>query len=433
MSSIDFVTDLPVELRPDPGRTVVRPYAPGADPRAPGTTPEARARRIAERILAMDDASVAAEVERLLAEYSDRYGCISCVFMRRFHEVNGELIRRCSPGPDRALLIGAYFCHEYAYEAAALFNPSIVPHPDQSDMPSDTIRFVLSLRGVGEGHVSSVTFRTGTCRANGALAIDPPNPRSIVPRIEPLADGSPEEDGVRITCDESHDLSETVIFPVTAHQRNGIEDLRLLRFVEEDGSTVYYGTYTAYSGQAGRQELLETRDFRTFDLRPLRGDATTSKGLALFPRRVDGRYAALGRQDNETLWFVQSDQIDTWNGGVQVIVPKWPWEFTQMGNSGAPIEIDEGWLVLTHGVGAMRNYGIGACLLDRDDPSKLLARMREPLLRPAPGDHRGYVPNVIYSCGAMVHGRMLVLPYGVADSFATIATVPLDRLLAAMT
>ncbi len=432
MSKAEFVTRLPVLLRPDPGRVVIRPYEPAADARAHNPTDRPRAQRIADRVLALDDASVREELDRLAEDYSGRYRDVACVFMQRFHEVSGPIIEKGPVDHDRALLIGGYFSHEYSYEAAALFNPSIVPHPDQSNLPPDTIRFVLSLRGVGEGHISSVTFRTGTCGPAGAVSIDPPSGRSIVPRVEKTPNGAASDSSVRIVCDGGHDLSEVVIFPITPSQRNGIEDVRLVRFIDDDASVTYFGTYTAYSGQAVRQELLRTTDFHTFDLRALEGDATASKGMALFPRRIDGRYAMLGRQDNENLWFLTSDDLYKWDGGVKTVAPRWPWEFVQIGNCGSPIEIDEGWLVVTHGVGVVRNYGIGVCLLDRRDPSKLLARMKRPLLRSDAEERAGYVPNVAYSCGAMVHGRMLVLPYAIADSFTTFATVPLDQLLAAM-
>ena len=282
-----------------------------------------------------------------------------------------------------------------------------------------------------EGHISSVTFRTGVCGPGGNVSIDPPSPRPIVLQTEAITSDA-SEPGVRIFCDGSHDLSEVVIFPTTPSQRNGIEDVRLVRFVDDDGTTTYFGTYTAFSGQAIRQELLRTPDFRTFDLLPLRGNATDSKGMALFPRRVDGKFAMIGRQDNENIWFLTSNDVYDWNGGVKTVSPRWPWEFVQMGNCGSPIEIDEGWLLITHGVGTVRNYCIGACLLDRKDPSKLLARVTQPLLRPDTAEREGYVPNVTYSCGAMVHGRTLVLPYAVADSFTSFATMPLDQLLAAM-
>jgi predicted GH43/DUF377 family glycosyl hydrolase len=233
-------------------------------------------------------------------------------------------------------------------------------------------------------------------------------------------------------CEDGYSLSETVIFPSTPAQRNGMEDLRLVRFVDDDGAITWFGTYTAYSGGGIRQELLHTRDFRSFGLDPFRGPAGTGKGMALFPRRVDGRYAMLGRADNETISLSFSNDLYEWLTGTTIIAPRWPWEFVQIGNCGSPIELEEGWLVLTHGVGPMRNYALGACLLDRDDPSKLLGRMTWPLIRPDATERKGYVPNVVYSCGALLHGRMLVLPYAVADSFTTFATMPVDRLLAAM-
>lgn len=432
VSAAEFVIQMPVVLKPDPSRTVIRPYLPAANPHGGSDGPSQRARELAERVLALDEASAAGEVNRLLDEYSSRYDCVSCVFTRRFNEVNGELIRRCRPGPDRSLLVGAYFCHEYSYEAAALFNPSVAPHPDQSDLAGEEVRFVMSLRAVGEGHVSSITFRTGIWSPPDGLRMDPPHPRSVVPRIEALPGALDASDAIRIVCDDRHELSQCVLFPATPSQRHGLEDLRLVRFVDDDTSVMFLGTYTAYSGHAGRQELLVTSDFRTFDLAPLTGDATTSKGMALFPRRLAGRYAAIGRQDNQTLWFAQSNNLHVWNAASQLLLPRWPWEFTQMGNCGSPIEIDEGWLVLTHGVGAVRNYAIGACLLDRDEPTRVLARLREPLLRSAPREHAGYVPNVTYSCGGLVKGRSLLLPHGVADNFTAMASVPLDALLAAM-
>ena len=238
--------------------------------------------------------------------------------------------------------------------------------------------------------------------------------------------------GVKLLCGGSYTLSETVLFPMTPSQRQGIEDLRLVRFIEDDGSVHYYGTYTAFSGATARSELLDTEGFHNFDMRPLRGDATGGKGMALFPRRVGGRYAMLSRHDNENIWFLQSDDLETWNGGKRIVRPHYPWEFVQMGNCGSPIEIDEGWLVLTHGVGTVRNYCIGACLLDKDDPSKVLARTPRPLIEPSPADRNGYVPNVVYSCGGMVLGRTLFLPYGVADDFATIATADVGDVLAVM-
>jgi len=426
LSNAEFVTRLPLTLRADPSRVVIRPYAPGADP------DHARAHRIFARVMSLDDSSVRSELDQVTRDFADRHREVEAVFRHRYLEVENVVAAGRSVAADRALLIGAYFSHEYSYEAAALFNPSIVVHPNQSKLPVGAVRFVMSLRAVGEGHVSSVAFRTGICSAEGRIVLDRRGKRAIVPRIDRAALGAARTAGTRMRCEGECDLSETVIFPSTPSQRNGIEDLRLVRFVEDDGVPTWHGTYTAYSGQGVAQELLRTEDFRTFDLDPIRGAASMAKGMALFPRRIAGRYAMLGREDNENISLIFSDDMYEWDYGRTIVEPRWPWEFVQIGNCGSPLEIDEGWLVITHGVGPMRNYAIGACLLDREDPSRLLARMIHPLIRPDADEREGYVPNVAYSCGAMVHGRTLVLPYAVADSYATFATVALDDLLAAM-
>jgi predicted GH43/DUF377 family glycosyl hydrolase len=223
---------------------------------------------------------------------------------------------------------------------------------------------LIGLRGVGEGHISSITFRTGMLMAEGSVIVDAPSEQAMSPCIEMIPGGAPDDPGVRLSCEDSHDLSETVIFPITAYQRHGIEDLRLVRFVDDDGRATYLGTYTAFSGESLREELLRTTDFRTIDLTALGGYAAHAKGMALFPRKIAGRYAMLGRQDHENISLLTSDDLYRWDGGATLVTPRWPWEFVQMGNCGSPIEIDEGWLVLTHGVGAVRTYCIGACLLD---------------------------------------------------------------------
>ena len=426
------MTKLPVALHSDPARVVIKPFVPAEEPIKKENRDCPRAQRMADRIVTMNEADLRIELRRVLASLADRYRDVETILTRRFQTVNGEIISKCSVTHEQELLIGAYFSEEYAFEAAALFNPSIVVHPNQSGVTEGSLRFILSLRGVGEGHVSSITFRTGLWLPDGSVVIDPPSARAITPRIEFIAGADPDNPRVRLFCEESHDLSEIVIFPITPSQRHGIEDVRLVGFTDDDGSITHYGTFTAFSGATIRQEMLSTTDFATFEIRTLRGAATDNKGMALFPRKMDGRYAMLGRQDHETIWLLTSDDLYQWDNGKTIIAPRWPWEFVQLGNSGSPIEIDEGWLVLTHGVGAVRNYCLGACLLDRDDPSKLLARTTQPLLRPSPEERFGYVPNIAYSCGAIVHDRNLLLPYALADSFTTFATVPIDTLLAAM-
>ena len=427
----DLVAHAPLLLKPDPSRVVIRPFDPAEDEPeyATGCT---RAQRIADRVLALGPTDVAAELHGILESLSAHHRNVDRVLLRRFHEVNGLSIAAASMSTDQAHLIGACFSEEYAFEAAALFNPSIVPAPDQTGIPGGALRFVLSLRGVGEGHVSSITFRTGILTADGAVSIDAPSQQAVSPRIKPIPGGAPDDQGVRLFCEESRDLSETVIFPITPHQRHGIEDLRLVRFIDDDGHATYLGTYTAFSGSDVREELLRTIDFKTIDLAPLSGKAARAKGMALFPRKIAGRYAMLGRQDHENIWLLTSDDLYRWKGGARVVTPRWPWEFVQMGNCGSPTEIDEGWLVITHGVGAVRNYCIGACLLQKDDPSRVLARVTAPLIQPSEEERYGYVPNVAYSCGALVHGRTLLLPYAIADNVTTFVTVQLNRLLAAM-
>ena len=334
--------------------------------------------------------------------------------------------------PDQRKLIGAYFSEEFSFESAALFNPSVVRHPDQSGVEAGGLRILVSLRGIGEGHISSLAFRTGTWGADGAVTLDDPSRYAVGPRIE-RTQGRHGELVVHLLCDSARDISENVIYPFMPSQGRGIEDVRLVEFTDDDGAKDYRGTYTAFNGTDVRQGLLRTNDFKTFELRGVRGDLYSGKGMALFPRKVDGCYMMLGRQDNENIWLLSSHEFDAWNGGEKIISPQWPWEFIQIGNCGSPIEIDEGWLVLTHGVGAIRTYCIRACLLDKANPSKLLARTSRPLLAPDGGSRDGYVPNVVYSCGALVRERTLLLPYGIADSFAAFATVKVDELIRAMT
>lgn len=426
MTNAAFVERLLIILRPDPSRVVIRPYVPGAD------GDHARAKRIAGRVMKLGDAAITVELNDLMRDFAGHHAEVEAVFAQRYAEVQGVIGNDAPVVGDRALLIGAYFCQEYGYEAAALFNPSIVPHPDQTGVADGAVRFILSLRAVGEGHVSSIAFGTGVCDASGDISLDPQGPRAIVPWIQDASLGSSPAAGVRMRCEDGYALSEIVIFPSTPSQRNGIEDLRLVKFVDADGTITWYGTYTAYSGDGIRQELLRTTDFRAFALDPIRGPSAAGKGMALFPRRIGGRYAMLGREDNETISLSFSNDLYEWPTGTTIVEPHWPWEFVQIGNCGSPIELDEGWLVLTHGVGAMRNYALGACLLDRDDPTKLLGRMTLPLVRPDATERKGYVPNVVYSCGVLLHGRTLVLPYAVADSFTTFAKIPIDQLIDAM-
>ena len=406
---------------------LVRPFKPATEPRDFNPTDKSRANHIVDRVLSLDPASVAVQLAEVLDNFQGRHRNLLATFEARADEMEEALVEHASFSQDQRRLMGAYFLHEYSFEAAALFNPSIVPHPDQSGVPAGGVRFVLSLRAVGEGHISSLTFRSGLISAEGDVSIEPTVRLATVPKVSKR---TPVVDGETIELSFSPDLhiSERVIFPLTASQSNGIEDAR---FVDFEGSRrTYYATYTAYSGKAIRSELLETRDFLSFRMAPLRGTAAQNKGMALFPRKLNGHYAMIGRQDNENLYLIYSDDLYRWDGGVAILKPKFPWEFVQIGNCGSPIELEEGWLLLTHGVGPVRRYSIGAVLLDKADPSKVIARSREPLVRPERTEREGYVPNVVYTCGALSHRDTIVLPYAVSDTFSNFATIKISALLA---
>lgn len=385
--------------------------------------------RIVRAVLAMDMRTARAELALVFRDFEARHWQTRKVFHQRYKEIERQLgLDSRHIHDEKKELIGAYFCHEYSYAAAALMNPSVVPHPDQSGLTEGAQRIVISLRAVGEGHISSIAFREGIITDDGGfeLSPDPPFATAVNSIGDKLLDGG----GVEVFRNPDTTLSGTVIFPMTPAQRNGLEDLRLVCFHHDDGSIEWLGTYTAYSGRDIQSEMLRTRDFHSFQLIPMSGSAARNKGMALFPRRIDGGYAMIGRQDGENLYLIRSDSIDHWDGGELLLKPKFPWEMVQIGNCGAPIELDEGWLLLTHGVGAMRKYSIGAVLLDKHDPSKVLARSVQPLLSAADEDREGYVPNVVYTCGALRNGKQLFLPYGVADSSVTFAFVTIADLLA---
>ena len=483
------MTTLPINrtgltLRADPRRVLVRPFNP--------TTAE-RARKICARVLALSEAEVHVLLQQVETEFGERHQKTREFFRRRY-----QYARQFLPGDgplseERSLLIGAHFTHEYSLEAAALFNPSIVPHPDQSDLPSGSLRFILSLRATGEGHISSVTFRTGVLDDAGQITINKPTRYCLEPAQVPnpayekplferklrelglLGDFSRNvlrcigdsftleelEAAVSLVSKEfrtrgqgieadarktlalaqsNYDvqfaldsrLSERVLFPATPSQSNGIEDARFVLFQNDDGTKTYFATYTAYDGKMILPQFIETADFLHFKFITLNGPAVENKGMALFPRKINGHYAMLGRQDYENLYLMFSDNLHFWNETQLIIEPEFPWEFIQMGNCGSPIETEAGWLVLSHGVGAMRKYCIGAFLLDLEDPSKVIGRLREPLIKPNENEREGYVPNVVYSCGSLLFGRRLILPYAMSDSATTFATVSLDDLLTAM-
>jgi len=422
-------------LHADPSRVVLRPFHLGWQAH---NAPGGRALRLVDDVSALSERQVHEEYAKVLADFGERHWQTERLFLQRYEEVETSLSlsgRRYSE--TRKQLIGAYFCHEYTYSAAALMNPSIVPHPDQSGMSDGACRFIMSLRAVGEGHISSIAFREGIAEADGNFTL---YPQSSFATAVDLDDTSLSdcEDGVRVHRFEESSISNTVIFPITEQQRGGLEDLRLVRFDHgptDDGRPDYewIGTYTAYSGSSIRSELLRTRDFRAFELVPVNGAAGRNKGMALFPEKIGGRYAMIGRQDGKNLFLLKSDELDCWDEeGELLMEPQYPWEFIQIGNCGSPIKTSEGWLVFTHGVGAMRKYALGCALLDLDDPSKVIGRTREPVLTAVDADRAGYVPNVVYTCGALKVGERLLVPYGISDSAVGFATVTVDDLIGLM-
>jgi predicted GH43/DUF377 family glycosyl hydrolase len=416
-------------LRPDPARVVVRPFKPATEPRDLNPTDKIRANHIVGRVLRLDAESAAQQLDDVLENFEGRHRNLIDIFETRAADMESALEPHAELNKTQRRLIGAYFLSEYSFEASALFNPSIVRHPDQTGAPKDGCRFILSLRAVGEGHISSLTFRSGTIAADGSIAVDPSARLAALPTVRSLTP-TPNGDEVEVVFRDD-ELSERIIFPITESQSNGIEDARFVEFTDGTRKT-YYATYTAYSGRAIRSELIETTDFKSFRMTPLGGSAARNKGMALFPRKIDGRYAMIGRQDNENLYLIYSDDLYTWEGGHPILQPEYPWEFVQIGNCGSPVELDDCWLMLTHGVGPVRKYSIGAVLLDKKDPSKVLARSREPLVRPEPTEREGYVPNVVYTCGAMRHGDQIILPYAVSDTFSNFATIKIAALMAAV-
>lgn len=478
------VTRTGIVLKPDPARVLFRPFNPVG---------EERPLRILARVLALPEAEVAEMLTQVLAEFKTRHQRLLDYFLMRYEFVRRLLPTDQSLSNNRKLLIGAYFTHEYSLEAAALFNPSIVPHPDQTGLPEGTLRFVLSLRATGEGHISSITFRTGTIDGQGEIRVDLPSryvtaPDHIPPTsynkdifwhqlqemglVDNIAETILKTVHDSFTVEELNQeisylrryaqhrntefdrtasrllnlarsnyevlylpeqpLTERVIFPNAPSESNGIEDARFVRFVEEDGVATYVATYTAYDGRVTIPQLLETRDFLRFRICTLNGPEVQNKGMALFPRRIRGQYVMLSRQDAENLYLMYSDELHFWHAKAPLLKPTYSWEFLQIGNCGSPIETEAGWLVISHGVGPMRKYSIGAFLLDLEDPSRVIGRLTYPLLSPDESEREGYVPNVVYSCGSLVHAGLLILPYAMSDTASSFATVPLVDLLKAM-
>ncbi|MFV2000531.1 MAG: glycoside hydrolase family 130 protein [Acidimicrobiia bacterium] len=483
------VTRTAIRYSSDARRVITKTFLPGERIFPDG---HSRAALVVNRILAMSEADVASTLSKTKDRFAHRHKDLTAILERNFNVVAHHIEDTGGLSLDRRHLIGAYFTHEYSIEAAALGNPSIVPAPDQSGLKPGEQRFVMSLRGIGESHLSSIEFRSGMIDSRGNITVDPPS------RYATTADHSPpvyENDFFRTKLaelDELNDtarnildalptnftleeleaaianfdrqvtdrsisvltmrtihwlassnykstfakeslISERVIFPAGPAESHGMEDARFVRFTNDDGSVMYYATYTAFDGFRILPQLIETSDFVSFRIATVNGRCAQNKGIALFPRKIDGRFAALSRQDNENNYLMMSDDVRFWIEAKKIQEPERPWELMQLGNCGSPIETEAGWLVITHGVGPLRRYSLGAILLDAEDPLQVIGHLDEPLLEPNEGERDGYVPNVVYSCGSMIHGDKLVLPYGFSDVGAGIATVPLDDLLTRLT
>ncbi len=470
----------PTVLNAESARVITRPHVPGDG---------ARTKTLIDRIAELGDDDVNHLLEGVLQEFSARHRNFREVLQRNFERVSEHVPKTTSLSAEQQLLIGAYFTCEYSVEAAALFNPSVVPHPDQSGVEKGALRFVMSFRATGEGHLSSIEFRTGIVDQNYDVFFDPVSQYVATPEIhtEPLFDrlhfhrkleemGAHDRvmvhflEGLRETftmdelqaqigklrstkfrrLDKQHaidtalwlarsnyevvfradqPISERVIFPVSENESAGIEDARFVRFVREDGSATYYATYTAYNGFDILPQLLQTDDFLTFGIHTLNGNAVQNKGMALFPRKINGQYAMLSRQDGVNNYIMFSDNLRSWNDPEFLQEPIHPLEFVQVGNCGSPLETSEGWLAIFHGVGPMRRYSIWAELLDINDPSRVIGRLDEPILTPDEHERDGYVPNVVYSCGSMIYENALIIPYGIADQRCRVASISIPELL----
>ena len=414
-----------LRLRADPSRVVVRPFhlswgGNGGD----------RTERLIREVLEMGPNEARHQLKTVLKDFEARHWQTRRVFMTRYDELEDQLdLDGAKISDEKRQLIGAYFSHEYSYAAAALMNPSAVPHFDQSGMPKGSMRIIMSMRAVGEGHISCVAFREGIITTENQLKLAPEPPFATAANMLGMSEDEQPEGEITVHRHRDSTLSGTVIFPITAAQSKGLEDLRITQFTHDDGSLEWIGTYTAYDGAKIQSELMRTRDFRAFDLVPMTGPAARNKGMALFPRKIGGQYMMIGRQDGENLFLLKSDDLTHWEEGDLLLKPEHPWELVQIGNCGPPIELEQGWLLLTHGVGAMRKYSIGAVLLDKDDPGKVIGRCEQPLLAAANEDREGYVPNVVYTCGALRHGDLIFIPYGIADSSIAFSFMPIKELL----
>jgi predicted GH43/DUF377 family glycosyl hydrolase len=393
---------------------------------------EDRVAHVVQRVKNMREPDVHVQMEKIMSAFGNRHRHLREIFLDHFHQVedlNGSGLAHFSM--QRQLLLGAYFTKEYSIQAAALFNPSIVPHPEQDGLQPGEQRFVMSMRATGEGHISSIVFGTGVVDQHGIISLDPRSGyHTRLGKIGHPAERSEDAQGVHYALGSQSTvrINEQVIFPYSREESMGMEDLRLVKF-EDKGRTCYYGTYTAYDGRQIRTQLIETEDFYRYTIRSLSGPAISDKGMALFPEKIKGQFAMISRQGGEKMQIMFSDDLYRWETFQVLLEPRYDWELVQTGNCGSPIKTAKGWLLLTHGVGAMRRYTISALLLDLKDPTRIVGRLNKPLIEPEGSEREGYVPNVVYTCGWMRHGGLLIIPYAVSDSATLFATLVLDELL----
>ena len=474
-----------IVIKPDYKRVLYSPFTIAS---------EERIIKIIGRILTLSEKEVHKELKQVMKEFEERHQRLLNFYLNRFEQMKKYLLTDQLLSDERKLLVGAYFTQEYSLESAALFNPSMIWHPDQSDLPEGSRRFILSLRATGEGHISSITFRMGIIDKEYRISIITPtryvatsenitNPvyekilfekklieldllndfaktilntlddnftitdleESIKILVRPFKNKGGENEltakgilslalsNYEIQYNPDQRLSERIIFPHSPSEINGIEDARFVEFIDDDGQRTYYATYTAYDGKVVFPQLLETKDFLHYKISTLNGPEVKNKGMALFPRKINGHYAMISRQDNENIFLMYSEHLHFWYTKQLILKPTYPWEFVQLGNCGSPIETDAGWLVLSHGVGAMREYSIGAFLLDKEDPSKVIGRLEEPLLTANESEREGYVPNVVYSCGGAIYGDELIIPYAMSDHASSFAKVNVGELLKKLT
>ncbi len=434
LTSLVHISD--VELHPDHSRVVTHLFVPGHEGVGPG---ESRARIVIERILALPEADIQSTLAEITERFSDRHRDIEAIFDTFACDVIRRLPTGTEPEGLRRRFMGACFTHEYSIEGASLCNPSIVAHPHQD---TDNLEFIMSVRGIGEGHRSSIGFRTGRITPDGTVIIDAADPFPVIGQK-----GTAERERTRETIDdddkfgepryslrfpETTSISERVLWPQLHQEQSGMEDARFVRFEDDGADPIYFATYTAFDGVNIAQFITETRDFQSFSMRAIRGSAARGKGLAIFPRKINGQYVALSRADRESNSIAFSDDLYLWEDSTVLQLPLEAWEVLQLGNCGSPIETPGGWLVLTHGVGPMRTYSIGAILLDLDDPRHVIGRTTQPIIIPTADRRNGYVPNVVYTCGALAHDDLLVIPFAVADQWISIATLSISALTAKM-